>query len=55
MVPGEALLATAVVMALEEEIQLLHVGYVHVAPCVLSVLWPEFTVHGSSPAAEGKL
>lgn len=55
MVPGKALLATAVVMALEEETQLLGVGYVHVAPCMFSVPWLEFSVHGSSPAAEGKL
>ena len=39
MVPGEALLATAVVMALEEEMQLLGVGYVRVAPCMFSTPW----------------
>lgn len=55
MVPGEALLATAVVMALEEEMQLLGVGYVRVALCTFSTPWLELPVHGSLPAAEGKL
>lgn len=39
MVPGEALLVTAVVMALEEEMQLLGIGYVRVAPRTFSTSW----------------
>jgi len=39
MVSGEALRVTAVVMALEEETQLLGVGYVRVALCTFSTPW----------------